>query len=165
MYLFFGVMLASLAISSQSTQTGAFVFLVSFWFNCFNSHLYLFEFKYWFITYILFPLRYVCILHFTAFVSFTEIDRNICPVGFPGTVEAHIKSSFFRKVKSTIMICEHDSDCPNGKCCGILGENICLYFRGKTDCILKMIEAFPVIWAMDIKLFDQYIKAYCMLRC
>jgi hypothetical protein len=70
--------------------------------------------------------------HFDVLVSVTENDHNICPVGLSETIDAHLKSSSFGKVKSKDTICENDLDCPEGKCCEVLGKNICLYFRGKT---------------------------------
>ncbi|XP_052688487.1 uncharacterized protein LOC128167031 [Crassostrea angulata] len=54
-------------------------------------------------------------------------EHQACPVGFPGTV----KHALSRKIKTTDFLCEKDSDCPNGKCCGILGGNMCIYLHDK----------------------------------
>lgn len=58
---------------------------------------------------------------------FSGAEHQACPVGFPGTV----KHALSRKIKTTDFLCEKDSDCPNGKCCGILEGNMCIYLHGK----------------------------------
>lgn len=58
---------------------------------------------------------------------FSGAEHQACPVGFPGTV----KHALSPKIKTTDFLCEKDSDCPNGKCCGILGGNMCIYLHGK----------------------------------
>lgn len=61
--------------------------------------------------------------------SFSGAEHPACPVGFPGTV----RHAFSRKIKTNESLCEKDSDCPNGKCCGILEGNMCIYLHGKDN--------------------------------
>lgn len=68
-------------------------------------------------------------LHLFSLSFFLGAEHHACPVGLPGTV----RHAFSRKIKTNEFLCEKDSDCPNGKCCGILGGNMCIYLHGKEN--------------------------------